>query len=112
MTSHLAVVPVTHLDAQTDRALRYASTLSARVVALHIAADGAPGFAERWAARGSTVPLVVLHSPHRRLPRAIDVLRRSQRADRVTLVLPEGSTPGVLGSGVVVRAVPGGFGQE
>ena len=105
---HVAVVPVAGLDASTRRALRYAGTLTPRVVALHVAHTPSDGLIESWA---EDVPLVVLHDDHSStLLQAIAVLKHTERAERVSVVLPSGVPGGhlarVLGPGVVLCPVP------
>ena len=110
---HVAVVPVVGLDASTRHALRYASTLTPRVVALHVAvADGTPsGLVDAWA---EDVPLVLLEgapgSDAYPLLQAIQVLKGTEHADRATVVLPSAAgtldVAHVVGPGVVVCPVP------
>ena len=104
--THVAVVPVADLDASTRRALRYAGTLTRRVLALHVAPDASSrGLVDAWA---EDVPLVVVDGAS--LGHAIQVLKATEHAARVTVVLPSASAgsdlPRVLGPGVVLSRVP------
>jgi hypothetical protein len=106
---HVAVVPVAGLDASTRRALHYAGTLAPRVVALHVADGTASGLVDAWT---EDVPLLVLDGAPRAavLLQAIAVLKHTERAERVSVVLPS-ATPGgdlarLLGPGVVLCPVP------
>jgi hypothetical protein len=112
--THIAVVPVTGLDTPTERALAYAGRLAPRVLAVHLRdgeGDRADDVERTWAVREARVPLVVLDArPHERqrvLRRMLELLRRSEAADLITLVVPPGA--GVaerLPRGVVVQGVP------
>ena len=110
---HVAVVLVARLDASTRRALRYAGTLTPRVVALHVAvANAAPReLIDAWA---EDVPLVLLDGARGSDPypllQAIEVLKATEHADRVTVVVPAAGRGDdvlrVLGPGVVLCQVP------
>jgi hypothetical protein len=106
---HVAVVPVEGLDESTRRALRYAISLTPRVVAVHMANGLRCQLADRWA---EDVPLVVLDgtSDSRMLLRAIQVLKGTEQAERVSVVVPAPTRredlPRVLGPGVVLCPVP------
>jgi hypothetical protein len=116
---HVAVVPVTGLDASTRCALRYAGTLTRRVVALHVVDGATAELIEAWGTQAHDVPLVVLEassSPSDVLLQAIEVLKGTEHADRVTVVLPPAARaddlPRVLHPGVSVREVPGALRQQ
>ena len=106
---HVAVVPVVGLDDSTRRALRYASTLAPRVVALHMASGLPSRLADAWT---EDVPLVVLEGlpDSTVLLRAIHVLKGTEQAERVSVVVPAPADredlPRVLGPGVVLCPVP------
>jgi hypothetical protein len=108
-------VVVTACDDQTARALRYAGTLAPRVVAVHLR-DAEAGQAEDlescWAQHQPSVPLVALDASVDDRPghllRALRVLRRSEPADLITLLMPAGlfsATP--LRPEAAVPAAPG-----
>jgi hypothetical protein len=106
---HVAVVPVAGLDGSTRRALRYASTLTPRVVAVHLADGTTEGLVDTWA---EDVPLVLLDagSDWQALLNAIQVLRTTEQAERVTVVVPPGPSSDdlahLVGPGVVLCSVP------
>ena len=115
--NHVAVVPVARLDLSTRCALRYAGTLTPRVVALQVTDGASSELPDAWGEQAHDVPLVLLEAtavPSEGLLRAIEVLKGTEHADRVTVVMPaaSGDLPRVLRSGVVVREVPGAFRQE
>ena len=96
-------MPVAALDRETERALEYAGTLAPRVVAVHLreSEDGqGGGLADAWADREPLVPLVVVDYAERdwtgSLLRVMDVLRRTETTERITVVVPAGL--GVAGS--------------
>jgi hypothetical protein len=111
---HIAVVPVAGMDDPTKRALAYAGTLAPHVLAVHLREDDrADDLTQTWATHEAEVPLVVLDArPHERqrvLLRMLELLRRTEGADLVTLVVPVGSS--VAGQaprapGIVVQGVP------
>jgi hypothetical protein len=78
---HIAVVPV--FDETSRAAVRHARRLAPCVVAIGFAPD----------APSVDAPLVIVDAPHEswteRLERAIATLKRNERPDRITLVLPE-----------------------
>jgi hypothetical protein len=106
---HVAVVPVEGLDASTRRALRYAGTLTQRVVAMHMTDGRATRLIHAWV---EDVPLVVLDGApdSALLLQAIQVLKNSERAERVSVVVPASrrgdDLARVLGPGVVLCPVP------
>ena len=117
---HIAVVPVADLDARTQRALDYAGTLAGEVLAVHVRpAQGSDGVArsgvvERWAVAAPGVPLVVVPAStggwQRPFVSALRALRRTQRPDLITVVLPNPTLSLrlalLLTPGVIVRATP------
>jgi thiamine pyrophosphate-dependent acetolactate synthase large subunit-like protein len=107
---HVAIVPVADVDSATRRALRYAATLTPRVVALNVANASTGRLAEAWT---EDVPLVVLEGQSGSsevLLQAIQTLKRAERAERISVVVPARARgedfPRVLGPGVVVCPVP------
>lgn len=79
--SHIAVVPVfSHRDRV---AIAHAAQLTPHVVAIGFTPD----------APTVDAPMLIVDAPHeswtRRLERAIETLKRTERPDRITLVLPE-----------------------
>lgn len=89
------VVPIARIDRPAVEALRYARSLSDDVTAVHVAAEGdrADELERVWAEWGEGVPLTVIDSPYRSLTRPLlqylTELRRNERVDYVTVVLPE-----------------------
>jgi hypothetical protein len=116
--AHLAVVPVVGLDQQAEHALEYAGRLAPQVLAVHVreAGDGRTReFEDAWAKRAPAVPLMILDGSaggwERPFLKALDALRRSARADLITVVVPPPSSGALqlaLGRqpGVVVRGLP------
>jgi hypothetical protein len=100
---------VAGLDGSTRRALRYAGTLTPRVVALHVANGSTDGLVDTWA---EDVPLVLLDggSDWQAVLHAIQVLRTTEHAERVTVVVPSLASSDdlahVVGPGVVLCRVP------
>ena len=66
---HAIVVPVARLNKQTVNALRYSSSLSAQVTAVHVASDPekADELEAQWTRWSQGIPLVVIESPYRSL---------------------------------------------
>jgi amino acid transporter len=93
--SHLAIVPVAHLDLASLRALAYAASLGQPVLAIHISPSQEEGerFRGYWDAWGDHLPLAVVDSPYRALvepmARYIDALRGQRPDITVSVVLPE-----------------------
>jgi hypothetical protein len=111
---HIAVVPVADFDPPTRRVLVYADSLAGQVLAVHVraeprarprnrrggadSANGAErakderGMEERWAAGAPEVPLLVLpaSAPSWQWPfvQALRALKRSERPDLITVVMP------------------------
>lgn len=125
---HIAVVPVAALDVRAARALEYAGTLTPHVLAVHVR-DAEPEQARQleatWADLAPPVPLFVLDTSPRDgrhpLAQALDVLRRTQRADLITVVMPPRSpvpqpqeqrlyawVGAVHGPGIVITDTPDG----
>jgi hypothetical protein len=92
---HLAVVPVSELDAHTAWALLYAGSLAPEVIAMHVRVAGPRGGAELerlWRTSGRGVPLVVVDAPAggraAALRQALAILQRTEQADRISVVVP------------------------
>ena len=89
------IVPVSGMQRAVVEALDYAKTLSPDARAVYVNID--PGETEllkaQWPAWGESVPLVVLESPYRSLMEPlldyIEQINGTNRADYVTVVLPE-----------------------
>jgi hypothetical protein len=94
---HIAVVPVAVCDHQTQRALSFARTLAPKVLAMLVRSKHQYGraFEEMWAKLEPQVPLVILDAPSSdaqgQLVRAIDVLRRAEETELITVVIPQNS---------------------
>lgn len=92
---NVVVVPVARLNWPTVAALRYAKSLSPEVSAVHVAADPkqAAEIEAAWETWGQGVPLLIIESPYRSLTRPLlqylEELKRAEKADVVTVVLPE-----------------------
>jgi len=92
---NVVVVPVARLNRPTVQALRYAQSLSADVTAVHVATD--PARAEEieaaWPTWSRGIPLTIVESPYRSLTRPLlqylSELKRIEKAETVTVVLPE-----------------------
>jgi amino acid transporter len=89
------VIPIARLNRPAVEALRYAKSLSDDVTAVHVATENEhvenlQGQWERW---GEGVPLTIIESPYRSLTRPLlqylNQLRKAERVDYVTVVLPE-----------------------
>jgi amino acid transporter len=93
--SNVAIVPVPILNRATLRALAYASSFGAPVLALHIAPTEEEGerFRRYWAAWGDHVPLEVIESPYRAVVSPTIAYIESLHAQRpeltLTVVVPE-----------------------
>lgn len=89
------VVPIARLDRPAVEALRYARSLSEDVTAVHVAAEAErlPEIEAQWQLWGGAVPLTIIESPYRSLTRPLlqylTELRKAERVDYVTVVLPE-----------------------
>jgi hypothetical protein len=93
---HIAVVvPIARLNRPAVEALRYARAVSEDVTAVHVVAEAerAEDLQATWARWGHGVPLTVIESPYRSLTRPLLQyllqLRKVERVDYVTVVLPE-----------------------
>ncbi|MGI9149081.1 MAG: APC family permease [Chloroflexota bacterium] len=92
---NVVVVPIARLNRPAIQALRYAQALSDDVTAVHVATDPdkAQEMEAAWATWGRGVPLTIVESPYRSLTRPLlqylSELKRHERAETVTVVLPE-----------------------
>jgi len=92
---NIVVVPIAKLNRPAVQALRYAQALSNDVIAVHVATDPALAreIEEKWPTWGRGVPLTIVESPYRSLTRPLlqflAELRRHEKAETVTVVLPE-----------------------
>jgi amino acid transporter len=92
---NVVVVPVARMNRPAVQALRYAQSLSPDVTAVHVATDSvkAEEIEKAWAVWGQGVPLTIVESPYRSLTRPLlqylSELKRHERAETVTVVLPE-----------------------
>jgi amino acid transporter len=87
--SNVAIVPVPVLNRATLRALAYASSTCASVLALHVAPTEREGarFRRYWAAWGDHVPLQVVESPYRATVPPTIAYVEALRAERSDLTL-------------------------
>jgi amino acid transporter len=89
------VIPIARLNRPAVQALRYARSLSPDVAAIHIAVDSdrTSELERDWQRWGQGVPLIIIDSPYRSLTgpllQYLAELKRSERADIVTVILPE-----------------------
>ena len=119
--THIAVVPLSCVDDRAERALDYAARLAPRVLALHVRdRRRRDGVEAAWATLAPGVPLVVLDAAARdrqgALRRALDILRRSEQVDLITVVIPPREVPGhglvpawagaLRGPGIAVTLTP------
>jgi amino acid transporter len=92
---NVVVVPIARLNRPALQALRYAQALSEDVTAVHVATDPdkAQAMETAWTKWGRGIPLTIVESPYRSLTRPLlqylAELKRHERADTVTVVLPE-----------------------
>jgi hypothetical protein len=92
---NVVVVPVARLNRPAFEALRYARSLSEDVLAVHVLSDGskADEVEQGWGRWSPDMPLAIVESPYRSLSRPLlqylAELKRVERADVVTVVLPE-----------------------
>jgi amino acid transporter len=92
---HVVVVPIARLNRPAVQALRYAQALSPDVTAVHVATDPVKALEmeEAWPKWGRGIPLTIVESPYRSLTRPLlqylSELKRHERAETVTVVLPE-----------------------
>ncbi len=93
------IVPVDEINQAVLRTVKFASTISPDVTALHVTDDPAATnlLREAWSRVMLDVPLVVIDSPYRSLVAPIvayvDALHRRDAHAQVTVVLPEIITP-------------------
>jgi hypothetical protein len=89
------IVPIARLNRPAYLAVRYARSLSEEVMAVHVASDPAKAdeIEGQWQNWAKGVPLTIIESPYRSLARPLlhylAELKRVERADVVTVVLPE-----------------------
>ncbi|TAK20268.1 MAG: APC family permease [Chloroflexota bacterium] len=89
------VVPVARLDRPAIEALRYARSLSNDVTAVHVAAEieRRGDIEAQWQVWGEGTPLTIIESPYRSLTQPLlqylTQLRKAERVDYVTVVVPE-----------------------
>ena len=92
---HTVLCPVVDLNRPTMRALAYARSISAHVIAVHISQDplDISRMQAKWRAWGAFVPLEMIESPYRGvvlpLLAYVDALRRGRPDETITVVLPE-----------------------
>lgn len=92
---NVVVVPIARLNRPVIQALRYAQSLSPEVTAVHVATDPdkANEIEAAWRIWGRGVPLTIVESPYRSLTRPLlqylAELKRLEKAETVTVVLPE-----------------------
>ena len=92
---NLVVVPIARLNRPAFQAVRYARSLSAHVMAVHVASDDAKAdeIEHAWGTWAPDISLTIIESPYRSLTRPLVhylcELKRLERADVVTVVLPE-----------------------
>jgi hypothetical protein len=123
LRADLAVVPISGVDHQTDEALNYAVTLAPRVLAVCLRNGHNPQadrIADEWSSTVARPPLVIADAPSGdqagALRRVLDVLKRTEQLDLITVVIPSASPgdgaawcEGLRGQpGVVVRQTPPG----
>jgi hypothetical protein len=98
-TSQTMVVPVDEVNLATIRAISYARSMSANVIALHVTDDVEVGekLREVWEQRVLDVPLLLISSPYRSfivpIISYLDALQSSDPGTNVTVVLPDYRTP-------------------
>jgi amino acid transporter len=89
------VIPIARLNRPAVEALRYAKSLSDDVTAVHVATENehVENLQAQWERWGEGVPLTIIESPYRSLTRPLlqylNQLRKAERVDYVTVVLPE-----------------------
>jgi len=92
---NVVVVPIARLNRPAFLALRYARSLSPTVLAVHLASDPvkADEIEDAWETWAPDIPLTIIESPYRSLSgpllHYLAELKRLERADVVTVVLPE-----------------------
>jgi hypothetical protein len=101
VSRHVAVVPVSVVDAHTAGALEYARSLTPHVLAVHFrGSGGVADIQEQWTARALLQPLVIVDVPDgdrtAAMRRALTVLRRTEQPEQITVVLPWQATGDVV----------------
>jgi hypothetical protein len=92
---NVVIVPIARLNRPAFLAVRYARSLSAGVMAIHVASDPAKAdeIEHLWQGWAKGVPLTIIESPYRSLARPLlhylMELKRVEKADVVTVVLQE-----------------------
>jgi amino acid transporter len=92
---NVVIVPIARLNRPAFLAVRYARSLSEGVMAVHVASDPdrADEIERLWQDWAKGVPLTIIESPYRSLARPLlhylAELKRVERAEVVTVVLPE-----------------------
>jgi amino acid transporter len=92
---NIVIVPIARLNRPASQALRYARSLTSDAMAVHVASDPvrADEIEAQWQDWAKGVPLAIIESPYRSLTRPLlhylAELKRVERADVVTVVLPE-----------------------
>jgi hypothetical protein len=93
--THIALVPVSAVDSQIGQALTYAATLAPQVLAVHLRTDErgqTEAIEDEWTRSGARLPLLILEASRGdsagAFRRAVEVLKRTQRVDQITIVLP------------------------
>ncbi|MGE3911747.1 MAG: APC family permease [Chloroflexota bacterium] len=92
---NVVIVPIARLNRPAFQALRYARSLSPEAMAVHVASDPekADEIEAAWQDWAQGIPLTIIESPYRSLARPLlhylGELKRVERADVVTVVLPE-----------------------
>ena len=93
MSHHVAVVPVNVVDSHTAGALEYASSLTPRVIAIHLRASTvAADIEDQWTACALRLPLVIIDAPDgdrtSAMLRTLAVLGRTEQTNQITVVIP------------------------
>ena len=95
LDTHIAVVPVSAVDSHLGQVLTYAATLAPQVLAVHLRTHErgqTEAIEDEWTRSGATLPLLILEASRGDMAgaflRVVEVLKRTRRADRITIVLP------------------------
>lgn len=92
MSCQVAVVLLSVLNEHTARALQFAESLAPQVIALHLRGAEISDVERDWCMGTARLPLVIVDAPDgdraSGLRRALAVLRRTQHADLITVVVP------------------------
>lgn len=90
------IVPIDSINKSSIRALRYAKTITDHVTAFHVAIDKESGekIRSRWDSLHTDIPLVVWHSPYRKIINPILRFIESEeyeykKGDVITVILPQ-----------------------